>query len=40
MKTLKTNHIFLMTFIKLSGDRTLIDDIKIGFKELDIKKMV
>ena len=25
-------------FIKLSGDPTLIDDIKIGFKEIDIKK--
>ena len=32
------SHFFNDFFIKLSGDRTLIDDIKIGFKELDIKK--
>lgn len=32
------SHFFNDFFIKLSGDLTLIDDIKIGFKELDIKK--
>ena len=38
MKTLKTNRNSLMNFFfKLSGNQTLIDDIKIGFNEIDIK---